>query len=292
MKKVSILFLLACTTTKAQDLKTSGMEHFNNERWAEASKDFKKHLKKNKTDSSVWFNLAMANLNLGGLDEALEYFKEAEERKFPPIQVFYNRARLFAKKGDETGMAAQLQKAADAGMAGFNRPEGDEAFEKYRQGDGYQKALNTMKNNAYPCRENADSRHFDFWLGEWDVFVNGTKVGENSITRAKGGCAIHENYVTPGLYAGQSINYFDPIDQKWHQHWVGSSGDVYNYLETDRGPGMLQFQSDFLFGGQRSISRLTFTLLESGDVRQLFESSTDGGKTWTSAFDGIYKKKN
>ena len=118
------------------------------------------------------------------------------------------------------------------------------------------------------------------------------KVGDNSITMAVGGCAIHENYTTQGNYAGQSINFYDPIDKKWHQHWVGSGGDVYNYLETKREEGLLQFESKFMGSqGAISFSRLTFTLNEDGSVRQLFESSTDEGKTWNSAFDGLYKKK-
>ncbi len=147
-------------------------------------------------------------------------------------------------------------------------------------------------SNPYPCENDPKYRHFDFWLGEWDVFVNGNKVGDNSITKAVGGCAIHESYTTQQGYAGQSINFYDPIDKKWHQHWVGSGQDVYNYLEVDKSEGMLQFESPFWNpqNGQVSISRLTFTLNEDGSVRQLFQTSTDEGKTWTAGFDGLYKK--
>ncbi len=168
----------------------------------------------------------------------------------------------------------------------------DKEFSAYSETDGFKEVLEKVKNNAYPCLTGKDYRHFDFWLGEWDVYANGRKVGDNSITMAQGGCAIHENYVTAGNYAGQSINYYDPIAKKWHQHWVGSGGDVYNYLETKREEGLLQFESDFMgANGQISLSRLTFTLNEDGTVRQLFEASTDEGKTWTIGFDGLYKKK-
>ena len=89
-----------------------------------------------------------------------------------------------------------------------------------------------------------------------------------------------------------AINFYDPIDKLWHQHWVGSGSDTYNYLETKRDKGLLQFESKFMNpGGNITLSRLTFTLREDGTVRQLFESSSDDGKTWTPAFDGIYKKK-
>ncbi len=39
---------------------------------------------------------------------------------------------------------------------------------------------------------------------------------------------------------------------------------------------------------QLQLERLGFTLLAGGHVRQLWEQSTDGGKSWTVAFDGLY----
>ena len=99
-------------------------------------------------------------------------------------------------------------------------------------------------------------------------------------------------YITARNYAGQSINFYSPTDKKWYQHWVGSSGHVYNYVETKREEGLLQFESDYLTSkGNIVISRLTFTLNDDGTIRQLFESSSDDGETWTPAFDGLYKRK-
>ena len=36
--------------------------------------------------------------------------------------------------------------------------------------------------------------------------------------------------------------------------------------------------------------RITWTPDTTGNVRQLWESSTDGGRTWTVVFDGRYSK--
>ena len=38
-------------------------------------------------------------------------------------------------------------------------------------------------------------------------------------------------------------------------------------------------------------NRIRWTPLADGRVRQTWESSNDGGKTWTVSFDGYYKKK-
>jgi hypothetical protein len=40
------------------------------------------------------------------------------------------------------------------------------------------------------------------------------------------------------------------------------------------------------------LQKLTFFPISPDTVRQLFESSTDGGKTWTPGFDARYVRKN
>lgn len=146
-------------------------------------------------------------------------------------------------------------------------------------------------NDPFPCMSDEVRRSFDFWVGEWEVYVKDKKVGENSITLAEGGCVLHESYTTPGSFSGQSINYWDPMDKKWHQTWVSSAGGVLDYVEIARDEGMLQFQCDVINAkGELAYSRLTFTANQDGTVRQLFENSPDG-TTWTPGFDGLYKPK-
>jgi len=43
--------------------------------------------------------------------------------------------------------------------------------------------------------------------------------------------------------------------------------------------------------GKPQRQRITWTPNHDGNVRQLWESSDDDGKTWTTAFDGIYHKQ-
>jgi hypothetical protein len=44
-------------------------------------------------------------------------------------------------------------------------------------------------------------------------------------------------------------------------------------------------------GGGEQIDRITWTPNPDGSVRQHWEQSTDGGKSWQTAFDGLYRKK-
>jgi tetratricopeptide (TPR) repeat protein len=292
MKRLLLIITILTTQLMAQDLKKTAQEKFSNQQWEEAAKAYQKYLKKNEGDSADYYNLALSKSRLNEFDKAIEYFKEAKERNYNAQFIYWGIAKSYAQLNDQPNAISTLKEGASNGLGFFTLLQTDPAFADYQGIPELKEILDKVELNAYPCLTNENYRHFDFWLGEWDVYVQGNKVGENSITMAKGGCAIHENYTTARNYAGQSINFYDPIDKLWHQHWVGSSGDTYNYLETKREEGMLQFKSKFMNpGGNITLSRLTFTLLEDGTVRQLFESSSDDGETWTSAFDGIYKKR-
>ena len=136
-------------------------------------------------------------------------------------------------------------------------------------------------------------RHFDFWIGQWDVIgADGKFAGTNRISRVDGGCALHENWSSAaGAYTGQSLNSVGP-DRKWHQTWVDSSGLRLELI------GGLAGSSMVLEGETPSRdpkhpatkNRITWTPENPNLVRQHWETSTDLGKTWTTAFDGMYHR--
>jgi hypothetical protein len=132
------------------------------------------------------------------------------------------------------------------------------------------------------------ARDFDFWVGEWDVFgPEGRQVGRNTITLLFGGAAVAEHWRGAREVEGRSLNAFDASRDRWHQTWVDSGGDL---LMLDGG---LVGDSMVLTGtvsGEEgpSLQRITWTP-ESAGVRQHWESSTDLGARWQTAFDGHYR---
>lgn len=77
----------------------------------------------------------------------------------------------------------------------------------------------------------------------------------------------------------------------WHQTWVDNSGGI---LSLDGGlsnGAMVLKQARTLRDGSNAIDRITWTKLEAGNVRQLWDRSKDGGKHWKVVFDGIYTRK-
>lgn len=136
-------------------------------------------------------------------------------------------------------------------------------------------------------------RHFDFWIGRWDV-VNpaGQFAGASRITPIDGGCALHESWSSAGGgYTGQSLNSVGP-DGKWHQTWVDSSGLRLELTGGLAGAAMvLEGETPSRDPNLPSTkNRIAWTPESPNLVRQHWETSADSGKTWTTAFDGRYHR--
>jgi len=143
-------------------------------------------------------------------------------------------------------------------------------------------------------------RQFDFWVGEWEVRnATGQLLGRNRISKRFGGCVVLEEWEGASGGSGSSFNFYDQPTKQWHQFWVDASGT--NWLSSDKqgNPvtmrGGIQNGAMVLTGSPDSLptiglQRVTFRPLDDGRVRQTFESSSDGGKSWTASFDGFYKK--
>lgn len=143
-----------------------------------------------------------------------------------------------------------------------------------------------------PC-STPEYRQFDFWAGSWNVTMGGKAAGTNTIQPIEAGCALQETWRGAGGGSGTSLNAWDARRQVWHQTWTGADGGV---LLLD---GVFKDGKMVLTGQHPAVKdpkatvleRITWSPLPSGQVRQLWESSLDGGKTWTVAFDGLYTRK-
>jgi hypothetical protein len=133
----------------------------------------------------------------------------------------------------------------------------------------------------------------DFWVGDWDVYPNGrdNMVAHSKIEKLYGGCAIRENWMPLRGNEGGSLSGFDPGTGRWHQTWIGSA------------PGVVQFEGGPAVGkmvltgwwagsgpnGEDGLTRMTYSQVDGGVVRQLGEFSADHGLTWQPSFDFIYR---
>jgi len=137
-------------------------------------------------------------------------------------------------------------------------------------------------------------RQFDFWVGDWVVTTpQGKTAGTNRIERIINGCVLQEHWSSSNGGDGTSLNMWDAASGKWHQVWMDAGGNLLELAGKLEGANMGLTGEHATPGkaGSTTIERVTWTPNPDGTVRQHWESSTDGGATWTDSFDGIYARK-
>ncbi|MEL7451222.1 MAG: hypothetical protein AAFN78_18565 [Pseudomonadota bacterium] len=149
------------------------------------------------------------------------------------------------------------------------------------------------KKAPKPC-STEHYRHFDFWLGEWDVTAAGATepTGSNVIASRHGGCVVLEQY-TAGAFTGMSINFYDGVTKRWHQSWMSNAGAAVHLQGglDENGAMVLSDEGLTVNRVTGTVNRITWTPSKDGTVRQLWEQSADDGGTWKVVFDGLYTRK-
>ncbi len=135
----------------------------------------------------------------------------------------------------------------------------------------------------------------DFWVGNWDVYVADTLVGVNRISKVLKGCAVVEEWQDARGGRGQSLFYVEPALRQWRQVWVTEAatrpgGTKEKRLIARLSGNAVRFQGEVRGpDGRVVLDRTTLTPLPGGEVRQLIETSDDGGTSWRQVFDARYR---
>jgi hypothetical protein len=143
-----------------------------------------------------------------------------------------------------------------------------------------------VKRNQHPCHNAPEYRQFDYWLGEWDVEMNGQKIATSSIQLILDECAILENYYALN-YSGKSISAWDASEKRWEQQYADTTGGSRTWIGALEGDRIVFY----LRGQGAGVNRMSYIKEGPDAVRQLIEVSTDGEKTWSPGFNGLYKRR-
>ena len=149
---------------------------------------------------------------------------------------------------------------------------------------------NALAADSTPCATDG-FRAFDFWIGEWDVHVaDGTFAGSNQITAEQSDCLLTERWTGAKGNTGTSMNYFDPLAERWRQVWV-SPGIIIDITGGLNGNDMLLTgEITYEQSALTAAFRGTWTPLEDGRVRQFFEQQ-DADGAWQPWFEGFYSRR-
>jgi len=244
-----------------------------------------------------WSRLGFSNYNLGNYDEAMQAYQKVLTMNAPAVFrgiTFSRMAKVYAIRNDKQNAIAMLDSAINNGYSNLGEMDTLKAFDNIRNDAAFQLLKKNVYALAFPCMANPHAREFDFWVGEWDVYVTGTKTvaGHSLIQMIANGCALLENWDSPGSN-GKSINYIDPTNNKWKQAWAGSyANGVQEFVNGEYKDGAMRFSFETNNPqGQKIIGRFMFYNEKPGQVRQFNETSADGGKTWVTSYNYTYIKK-
>lgn len=157
----------------------------------------------------------------------------------------------------------------------------------------------TAVSGAEECRQSPRMHALDFWLGQWDVLQGGQLVGTNTIEATLDGCAIFERWRHVRGGQGTSLFYYDRDTQCWKQVWVTDKAlavggtKVKSEQREFTADGRIRFQGEYSAPEHKTTitDRTTLTRERDGSIRQLIEISTDGGRTWRTMFDAVYRHR-
>lgn len=153
----------------------------------------------------------------------------------------------------------------------------------------YLPTIAIAQQDPFNCEVSAPHRQFDFWLGQWEVRdAKGALQGNNLIESVQKGCALREQWRSVRGGTGESLNYYDPKSEKWHQLWLDAGASIID-IEGGLAEGSMVLEGaiHYLRGGKTFPFRGTWTLLPDGRVRQFFQQLDEKGQ-WQTWFEGFY----
>lgn len=141
--------------------------------------------------------------------------------------------------------------------------------------------------------------YFDFWVGEWNASWEesggNTGRGTNHIEKTLDGTVIRENFrILEGGnkgFKGTSISVYQPRFERWKQAWADNNGGYYDFTgKLDGEKRIFQTAVTELEDGRQLTQRMVFYEITEDSMTWDWESSTDGGKTWTLNWRIFYER--
>ena len=269
---------------------------YSNQDWPAAAEAYRNVVADEPANGLAWLRLGRALTETGDGPAAIEAFERASGAgmQTPFLNVFQARALALMNRDEEmlSTLEAVQPIPALGGAAGLT---GFAEFAPYVGNARFDAVVAAFEAAAWPCRADPVSRQFDFWIGEWDVYVGGVLAGYNLVEPMLGDCTLLENWTSVGNRDGKSFNWLDRSsfrEPTWRQLWIADQGNTLDYYGGEYRDGAMRFYGHtFNANGDSIPQKLRFENLSPDSVRQVFEQSNDGGATWIVTFDGMYVRR-
>jgi hypothetical protein len=258
--------------------------------YADAARTFELLTERHPEQAANWVRLGVARQSAGERAPALAAYRKAIQLGAGPV-ARYNAAAIFSLDALPDSAFAWLISAVGAGFANVQTLTTDHDLAPLHADKRWDALVDSVKHLATPCLYRAESRAFDFWVGEWDVVTaQGLPAGKSSVQLLLDGCALYENWTTNGNGDGKSLNSYNADLRMWQQFWTDQTGRVTEYRTSEWINGSLRYSATQLLPA-RQLLHMTFTPIDKDLVRQFGESSSDDGKTWKLQYDLYYHRR-
>lgn len=140
---------------------------------------------------------------------------------------------------------------------------------------------------------NAESRQFDFWLGDWTVASPGGSGDSTSkVYLALNQCLLVESWDDGKGHKGENMFAYSSDDKSWHGMFADNQGRVHVFAGKVT-PGSAEFYGPSRGPkGEAVLNRIRVVRIAGDKVEQSWEKSADNGANWTHVFQGEYSRKN
>ena len=164
-----------------------------------------------------------------------------------------------------------------------------------------------------PC-SHAETRGFDFWIGEWDIDARNRPPGVDEWSRHEtwirtvvrsglSGCVILEESIDvidgDTLVVGMSTTAYNAHLGEYQQLWIDGQGNIWEYLGNWEDDQMALYLESTSSDGTRQTPflestriRMVFADIEDDGLTWRYEYSSDGGHTWTSTSEANYRRRD
>jgi len=266
--------------------------------WAKAAPAYEAVAQAEPANGRAHYRLGVVYMNLKEYAKAEKVLQETQKMKFAPALGNYNLACALARLGRADDAFAALNAAVQGGFGNVQQIQSDEDLASLRNDARFAAIITQMQRAAKPCEFDDNYKAFDFWVGEWTVRPAGVSpnapaasLPQSRIEKILNGCVVLENWMPPGGAGGKSFNIYNATTKKWQQFWVDGVGTAILFTGEARDGNMYYTSESLGPNGQKTLGRMSYFNQGPDRLRQLWETSTDDGKTWTVAFDGLYLRK-